>query len=77
MTKNKLFEFLKNLSEFISVWVFIAAIWLTMNGIYSYINEVVIERQKEAEFNRQTKKPCNNKVVEIDGIKYRLTVMED
>ena len=31
----------------------------------------------EAQFNRQTKKPCNNKVVEIDGIKYRLTVMED
>jgi len=77
MTKNKLFEFLKNLSEFISVWVFIAAIWLTMKGIYSYINEVAIARQKETEFNQRTKKPCNNKVVEIDGIKYRLTVMED
>jgi hypothetical protein len=23
------------------------------------------------------KKPCENKVVEIDGIKYKLTVMED
>jgi hypothetical protein len=31
----------------------------------------------EAEFNQRTKNPCNNKVVEIDGIKYRLTVVED
>ena len=31
----------------------------------------------ETEFNRQTKKPCNNKIVEIDGIKYRLTIVED
>jgi hypothetical protein len=23
------------------------------------------------------KKPCKNKVVEIDGIKYKLTVLED
>ena len=31
----------------------------------------------EAEFNKKTKKPCNNKVVEIDGIKYRLTIVKD
>ena len=31
----------------------------------------------EAEFNKKLKKPCNNKVVEIDGIKYRLTIVED
>jgi hypothetical protein len=31
----------------------------------------------EKEFNRRTKKPCNNKVVEIDGVKYRLTIVED
>ena len=31
----------------------------------------------EAEFNKKTKKPCNNKVVEIDGIKYRLTIVGD
>ena len=31
----------------------------------------------EKQFNKKMKKPCNNKVVEIDGIKYKLTVMED
>jgi hypothetical protein len=31
----------------------------------------------EAEFNKKLKKPCNNKVVEIDGIKYRLTIVGD
>ena len=31
----------------------------------------------EAEFNKKLKKPCNNKVVEIDGIKYRLTIVKD
>ena len=31
----------------------------------------------ETEFNKKTKKPCENKVVEIDGIKYRLTIVED
>ena len=31
----------------------------------------------EAQFNEKMKKPCENKVVEIDGIKYKLTVMED
>jgi len=35
------------------------------------------KRLSEAQFNRQTKKPCNNKVVEIDGVKYRLTIVED
>ena len=35
------------------------------------------KRLTEDQFNQRTKKPCNNKVVEIDGIKYRLTVMED
>ena len=31
----------------------------------------------EKQFNKKIKKPCENKVVEIDGIKYKLTVMED
>ena len=31
----------------------------------------------EEQFNKKMKKPCENKVVEIDGIKYKLTVMED
>jgi len=31
----------------------------------------------EKEFNRRTKKTCNNKVVEIDGIKYRLQLIEE
>ena len=31
----------------------------------------------EAEFNKKMKKPVENKVVEIDGIKYKLTVLED
>ena len=31
----------------------------------------------EAEFNKKLKKPCNNKVIEIDGIKYRLTIVGD
>tara|TARA_R110000824_G_scaffold75436_1_gene191487 strand:- start:532 stop:912 length:381 start_codon:yes stop_codon:yes gene_type:complete len=31
----------------------------------------------EKQFNKKMKKSCNNKVVEIDGIKYKLTVMED
>ena len=31
----------------------------------------------EKQFNKKMKKPCENKVVEIDGIKYKLTVMED
>ena len=31
----------------------------------------------EEQFNKKMKKPCENKVVEIDGVKYKLTVMED
>ena len=31
----------------------------------------------EKQFNKKMKKPCKNKVVEIDGIKYKLTVLED
>ena len=31
----------------------------------------------EKQFNKKMKKSCKNKVVEIDGIKYKLTVMED
>ena len=31
----------------------------------------------EEQFNKKMKKPCENKVVEIDGIKYKLTVLED
>tara|TARA_R110000824_G_scaffold75436_1_gene191486 strand:- start:289 stop:531 length:243 start_codon:yes stop_codon:yes gene_type:complete len=31
----------------------------------------------EKQFNKKMKKPCENKIVEIDGIKYKLTVMED
>jgi hypothetical protein len=31
----------------------------------------------EAEFNKKMKKPCENKVVEIDGVKYKLTVLEN
>ena len=41
---------------------------------YWYLNgELLTEEQ----FNKKMKKPCENKVVEIDGIKYKLTVMED
>ena len=39
-----------------------------------YLND---KRLTEAQFNEKMKKPCDNKVVEIDGIKYKLTVMED
>ena len=35
------------------------------------------ERHSEEQFNKKMKKPCENKVVEIDGIKYKLTVLED
>jgi len=35
------------------------------------------KKLSEAKFNKKLKKPCNNKVVEIDGIKYRLTIVED
>ena len=35
------------------------------------------KRLTETHFNQRTKKPCNNKVVEIDGVKYRLTIVED
>jgi hypothetical protein len=31
----------------------------------------------EEQFNKKMKKPCKNKVVEIDGVKYKLTVLED
>ena len=31
----------------------------------------------EKQFNEKMKKPCENKVVEIDGIKYKLIVLED
>ena len=31
----------------------------------------------EKQFNKKMKKSCKNKVVEIDGVKYKLTVMED
>jgi hypothetical protein len=31
----------------------------------------------EKQFNKKMKKPCENKVVEIDGIKYKLAVLED
>ena len=31
----------------------------------------------EEQFNKKMKKPCENKVVEIDGVKYKLTVLED
>jgi hypothetical protein len=31
----------------------------------------------EKQFNKKMKKPCKNKVVEIDGVKYKLTVLED
>ena len=35
------------------------------------------KRFTEEQFNKKMKKPCENKVVEIDGVKYKLTVMED
>ena len=41
---------------------------------YWYLNG---KELTEAKFNKKTKKPCNNKVVEIDGIKYRLTIVKD
>ena len=31
----------------------------------------------EEQFNKKVKKSCENKVVEIDGVKYKLTVLED
>ena len=39
-----------------------------------YLND---KRLTEEQFNKKMKKPCENKVVEIDGVKYKLTVMED
>jgi hypothetical protein len=41
---------------------------------YWYLNDKLLT---EEQFNKKMKKPCENKVVEIDGIKYKLTVMED
>ena len=35
------------------------------------------KRHSEEQFNKKVKKSCENKVVEIDGIKYKLTVLED
>ena len=41
---------------------------------YWYLNGKYLT---EEQFNKKMKKPCENKVVEIDGVKYKLTVMED
>jgi hypothetical protein len=30
----------------------------------------------EEEFNKRTQKTCQDKIVEIDGVKYRLTAVE-
>ena len=39
-----------------------------------YLNDKYLT---EKEVNKKVKKPCENKVVEIDGIKYKLIVLED
>ncbi len=39
-----------------------------------YLNDKLLTKKQ---FNKKMKKLCENKVVEIDGIKYKLTVMED
>jgi hypothetical protein len=41
---------------------------------YWYLNGKCLT---EKQFNKKMKKPCESKVVEIDGIKYKLTVLED
>ena len=37
-----------------------------------YINGVELT---EADFNNRTAKPCNGKVIEVDGVKYKLTAV--
>jgi hypothetical protein len=49
--------------------------WEHTNGAkYWFLNG---KQLTEAEFNKKMKKPCENKVVEIDGVKYKLAVLED
>ena len=43
--------------------------WVNQGGKFWYVNDVQLS---EKEFNERNKKPCTNKVINIDGKNYKL-----